>query len=817
MSFENLVGQTLGQYHLTALLGQGGMGAVYRATQTSLGRDVAVKVMSPALADQPGYLERFNREARLAAALQHPHIITIHDFGAVQNLTFVVMQLLTGGSLEQRMRQRVGSPPSLGEAIQLLSGVSAALDYAHSKGVIHRDIKPANIVFDDTGKAYVVDFGIAKMIDATNAGLTGTGIAMGSPSYMPPEQWQGEDPKPASDQYALAVTIYSMLSGRMPFEATNTPALMYKHLQDPPTPIQVSRPDLPPQTMMVLGRAMAKKPEDRWPSCVEFAEALKQAAVGLEGEATNFFNFKLHAMPPAVITPAPTPVAAQPATPAGFGGTLTPPGSMQPRHDLPKPTRPSRLPLMVGVLVVLVLGGLGIAALGGAATPPPNQTASATDAPPTETLTVRQMALGTRDVETALASEFTALAAIDQTAAAALFTSTPTPTPTETATLTPTSTFTPTDTATRRPSRTPTFTPSLTRTPTPTRTATPTDTARPPTRTRRPTVTPSLTNTPRLTSTPRPTRTPTLTRTPSRTPTRTSTPRPTSTRRPTATATPSRTPRPTATPIAKLSTPAISRLFTQDFRENAEGVYRQLGRAWSLETVTVSGSRTQAYCNSGQTGADGFDLLYWGNPAWENYIIEVDVRFARAGQVELYGRYDGTPNLNAYRGYANSLTNNANLAYYGPRGVDLGGQAFRFSRNRWHTLRMELNGSQIRYWVDDTLISNRRDSNRDKGYAGFLVYSGDRVCIDNLKVWAVQRPTNARFASVNTSANLRSGPGASYAVVGALPRSESVIVIGRNRANQWLKVRTMTGVEAWVAISLVNLPGVVSTLPVMTP
>jgi serine/threonine-protein kinase len=170
MGVQNLTGQTLGQYELRELLGAGGMGAVYRAYQPSLQRTVAIKVLKPELTSDPGYIERFTREARTSAALEHPNIIPIIDYGTQQDISYLVMRLLTGGSLSERVAQRAGTEhplPSLGEIADLLRQVGSALDYAHNQGVIHRDIKPSNIMFDNHGNAYVVDFGIAKLLEAT--------------------------------------------------------------------------------------------------------------------------------------------------------------------------------------------------------------------------------------------------------------------------------------------------------------------------------------------------------------------------------------------------------------------------------------------------------------------------------------------------------------------------------------------------------------------------------------------------------------------------------------------------------------------------
>ncbi|HRF95377.1 MAG TPA: serine/threonine-protein kinase, partial [Aggregatilineales bacterium] len=177
MGSDNLKGQMLGQYELRELLGVGGMGSVYRGFQTALKREVAVKVLPSTLAQQPGYIERFTREAETSAALEHPHIVPIVDYGTQRGISYVVMRLLTGGTLAERINQAQADKrglPSLGETAKLLRELASALDYAHNRGVIHRDIKTSNVMFDNQGNSYLVDFGIAKLMNATNK-LTGTG------------------------------------------------------------------------------------------------------------------------------------------------------------------------------------------------------------------------------------------------------------------------------------------------------------------------------------------------------------------------------------------------------------------------------------------------------------------------------------------------------------------------------------------------------------------------------------------------------------------------------------------------------------------
>lgn len=316
MSIQNLTNETLGQYHLRELLGIGGMGAVYRAYQTNLKREVAIKVLPTTLALQPGYVERFNREAETAAALEHPHIVPIYDYGTQRGTSYIVMRLFTGGTLAQRLAQRAGERnplPSLGEISSLLNQLASALDYAHSMNVIHRDIKTSNVMFDNQGSAYLMDFGIARLMEATSS-LTGTGLAMGTPSYMSPEQWRGDNLTAAADQYELGVLIYALVSGRLPFEAGTPYALMNKHINEQPTPLQSFRADVPEAVTTVLNRAMAKDPHQRFPTVTAFAKAFSSAIEGKHGESVGFFTFKIRpsALPGQFTPSSPSKVPSQP-------------------------------------------------------------------------------------------------------------------------------------------------------------------------------------------------------------------------------------------------------------------------------------------------------------------------------------------------------------------------------------------------------------------------------------------------------------------------------------------------------------------------
>ena len=340
MGIQNLAGQSIGQYELQELLGLGGMGAVYRAFQPSLKRSVAIKILTPALAQQPGYLERFNREAETAAGLEHSHIVPIYDHGTENGTSYVVMRYLTGGTLADRMRRQrdEGLPmPSLGEVAELLGQLSSALDYAHKQGIVHRDIKPSNIMFDEHGNAYIVDFGIAKLIEATES-LTGTGVSMGTPAYMAPEQWTGDPIGPATDQYALGVMTYALCTGHPPFEGPTPYALMHKHLNEKPIPPHFQRTDLPQTAALVLERALAKAPEERYPAVGGFSEAFRGAIEGATGEQTGFFTVP--------VSPQATPI-----------GPLTPPSSSAGRA-LPATVRRIKpmwaLAIALGVLALLI-------------------------------------------------------------------------------------------------------------------------------------------------------------------------------------------------------------------------------------------------------------------------------------------------------------------------------------------------------------------------------------------------------------------------------------------------------------------------------
>jgi protein kinase-like protein/2TM domain-containing protein len=263
-------------------IGRGGMSVVYAARDLRLNRRVAIKVLPPELGFDPGVRERFRREAQTAAQLNHPHIVPIYTVDDRGGLTYFVMGLIEGESLAQRLA-REPTPP-LAEATRILGDVADALAYAHAHGVVHRDIKPDNILIErDSGRVFVTDFGIARAAEAGTR-ITVTGIAVGTPAYMSPEQALGErDVDGRSDLYSLGVVAYQMLAGAPPFTANNTPAMLMKHVGEAPPPLATRRPDLPPNLVTAVERALEKKPEDRWPSAGAFADALR-AGEGLSDQ-----------------------------------------------------------------------------------------------------------------------------------------------------------------------------------------------------------------------------------------------------------------------------------------------------------------------------------------------------------------------------------------------------------------------------------------------------------------------------------------------------------------------------------------------------
>jgi tRNA A-37 threonylcarbamoyl transferase component Bud32 len=271
-------GKSLGRYRLEETLGKGGMAEVYRATDTKLARTVAVKVILEKHAVEEHFLERFLREARLVASLEHPNILPVYDFGEENGMPFLVMPYLPGGSLRERLK---AGPVPLSLASSWIAQLADALDAAHAAGVLHRDVKPANVLLGKDDRLFLADFGIAKMRES-QTGLTATGVVVGTPIYMAPEQAQGQPASPATDRYALAVVAFEILSGRPPFEGESALSLMHQHVSIPPPLLSARVAGLPDGLDAVLTKALSKDPAARPSTCRALAEAVAAfAPVGI--------------------------------------------------------------------------------------------------------------------------------------------------------------------------------------------------------------------------------------------------------------------------------------------------------------------------------------------------------------------------------------------------------------------------------------------------------------------------------------------------------------------------------------------------------
>jgi len=269
---ERVVAAVGNAYDIESEIGRGGMAVVYQATDVRLRRRVAIKVLPPELAFRPDVRSRFLREAQTAAQLSHPDIVPIYSVDEQNGLVFFVMALVEGESLAARFSR---GPLEIEDARRILAEVADALAYAHAHGVIHRDIKPDNILLDrDSGHALVTDFGIARAAEADSR-LTATGITVGTPAYMSPEQGMGDrDVDGRSDIYSLGVVAYQVLTGSLPFRANNTPAMIMKHVSETPRPVRELRRDVPPALAAAIERALAKDPDDRFPDAAAFRDAL---------------------------------------------------------------------------------------------------------------------------------------------------------------------------------------------------------------------------------------------------------------------------------------------------------------------------------------------------------------------------------------------------------------------------------------------------------------------------------------------------------------------------------------------------------------
>lgn len=339
------IGRTLsGRYKIEAMLGQGGMSAVYKASDPNLKRVVAIKLIHPHLSTDPAFIQRFESEAAAVASLRHPNIVQVYDFNNDNGVYYMVLEFIPGETLQDRMQRLAADNRqlSLNDILKFSGNISDAVGYAHQRGMVHRDIKPANIMLDVHGQAILMDFGIVKILGGDSH--TSTGAIVGTARYMPPEIIRGEVADVRSDIYSLGVTIFEMLSGRPPFMSDSAMTLMMMHLNDPVPDIRGFRSDAHPQIVEILQKCLEKNRDDRYQSAADLSGDIKRGLAYLGGQptyvqlkkdsgVTDQPRAEVEATPP----PTPNPAPAQPA--------FTSPDVASP---VPRKASSSKLPWVIG-------------------------------------------------------------------------------------------------------------------------------------------------------------------------------------------------------------------------------------------------------------------------------------------------------------------------------------------------------------------------------------------------------------------------------------------------------------------------------------
>ncbi|GAB3583482.1 serine/threonine-protein kinase [Calidifontibacter terrae] len=330
---QGRAGTRFGPYELRALIGRGGMGEVYRAYDTRKDREVALKLLPSDLAGDAQYRARFQREAQMAARLQEPHVIPIHDYGELGGVLFIDMRLVDGKDLRGILRR--GSLMRPDAVVHIIGQIADALDAAHRDGLVHRDVKPENVLLLPSGFVYLADFGIAARLDEDR--ITSTGEALGSFSYMAPERFSDQPSGPAVDIYSLGCLTYELLAARPPFRRTSVSALIQAHLSEQPEPVSHFRSDVPAGLDDVIARALAKDPGQRQPTAGAFAHEARQALHLSTGRAQD----------PAQTASAPTARSASQTSAAAF-------------VDRREPERSRQRPLLMGMISAVIVAAIGI-------------------------------------------------------------------------------------------------------------------------------------------------------------------------------------------------------------------------------------------------------------------------------------------------------------------------------------------------------------------------------------------------------------------------------------------------------------------------
>ena len=365
------VGSEFAGYRIEGLVGHGGMSIVYRAQHLRLERTVALKLLMPELSRDESFRERFMRESRLAAALDHPNIIPIYEAGDEDGVFYIAMRFVGGSTLKAVLEEE--GPLPAPRTASIMSQVASALNAAHEeKGLVHRDVKPANILVvpghgpEGGDHVYLSDFGIAKQRAA--GALTKTGMFVGTADYAAPEQIEGRELDGRADVYALGCVLYETLTGAPTYDKDSEVALMYAHLLEPPPTVTHKRPDLPPEIDAVVAKAMAKSPDDRYATSPEFASAMRKALIGTETRRTQ--QSDQARVPETMVTAGAAGAAGAVAEPPAPAPPAPPPEAAPPAAAEPEPAGPRRkrwlVPVAIGLLV-LIAGGIigGVLALTG--------------------------------------------------------------------------------------------------------------------------------------------------------------------------------------------------------------------------------------------------------------------------------------------------------------------------------------------------------------------------------------------------------------------------------------------------------------------
>jgi serine/threonine-protein kinase len=351
-----MVGETIGsRYELEELVGTGGMSSVFRAHDRMLERNVALKVLHEHFSDDDEYVGRFRREARAVAQLSHPHIVTVIDRGEDEGREYIVFEYVDGENLKELVR-RTGPMP-VRRALELAIAIAEGLAFAHAQGLVHRDVKPQNVLLSDEGEVKVTDFGIARSLEM-DSGVTQTGTVLGTSTYISPEQAGGKGVTPATDVYSLGVVLWELLAGDVPFPGDNFITVALRHINEPPPDLLAVRPDVSPRLAAAVDRALAKRPEDRFPSMEAFEQELRRCLGELDVEQTAV-------VPPQAIPPPPPPLQAS-----------APPSLV--RHAPVRRSRSGRgrrIALLIAVLLAIAAIVAGVIALHGGGSGHPSSSA----------------------------------------------------------------------------------------------------------------------------------------------------------------------------------------------------------------------------------------------------------------------------------------------------------------------------------------------------------------------------------------------------------------------------------------------------------